>query len=149
VEDTLSSKGEELKITRGRKVMEIRPKVNWHKGTALNHLLTVLDLKNQPDVVSIYIGDDRTDEDAFRVLREESQGYGILVSSKVKDTTAFYTVKDPGEVELLLKGLVTWATSTDNGWIESYGEGGMRSLQGSAAELLKWKQWQQKSLSPA
>lgn len=40
VEETLSSKGEDLKITRGRKVMEIRPKVNWHKGTALNHLLT-------------------------------------------------------------------------------------------------------------
>lgn len=100
-------------------------------------------------MVSIYIGDDRTDEDAFRVLREESQGYGILVSTKVKETTAFYTVRDPGEVELFLKGLVSWATSKDNGWIESYGEGGMRSLNGSAAELLKWKQWQQNSLSPS
>ncbi len=75
--------------------MEIRPKVNWHKGTALNHLLDVLGLRSQPDVVAIYIvgrgvtalillalnvndallaqGDDRTDEDAFRALLEGCQ----------------------------------------------------------------------------
>ena len=28
----------------------------------------------QPDVVAIYIGDDRTDEDAFRALQEGQQG---------------------------------------------------------------------------
>ena len=28
----------------------------------------------QPDVVAIYIGDDRTDEDAFKALQEGRQG---------------------------------------------------------------------------
>jgi trehalose-6-phosphatase len=32
----------------------------------------------QPDVVAIYIGDDRTDEDAFRVLLENNQGEGCF-----------------------------------------------------------------------
>lgn len=36
------------------------------------------------DVLPIYIGDDRTDEDAFRALRSRTKGgLGILVSSKV------------------------------------------------------------------
>ncbi|GAX78149.1 hypothetical protein CEUSTIGMA_g5591.t1 [Chlamydomonas eustigma] len=126
VEETLAGRGnEELRITRGRKVVEIRPKVNWHKGTALNHLLDVLGLKAQPDVVAIYIGDDRTDEDAFKVLLENNQGYGILVSSKVKETAAKFTVQHPDEVMRLLKGLVDWAASEDNAW---QGEGAAGSI---------------------
>ncbi|KAG1668730.1 hypothetical protein FOA52_014276 [Chlamydomonas sp. UWO 241] len=120
VEETLASRSEELCITRGRKVMEIRPRVNWHKGTALNHLLEELGLKAQPDVVAIYIGDDRTDEDAFKVLQQGRQGYGILVSNKVKETAASYTVRNPVEVMELLQGLVAWAATSDNGWVGSW-----------------------------
>ena len=40
----------------------------------MNHLLDVLSLKNEPDVVAIYIGDDHTDEDAFRALKEAGKG---------------------------------------------------------------------------
>lgn len=61
-------------MTRGRKVVEVRPKVNWHKGTALDHLLGVLGLRGARDVVAVYIGDDHTDEDAFRTLKEAQQG---------------------------------------------------------------------------
>ncbi len=48
--------------------------VEWHKGTALVHLVEALGLAGQPDVVAIYIGDDHTDEDAFRTLEETRQG---------------------------------------------------------------------------
>ncbi len=48
--------------------------VNWHKGTALEHLLDSLGLKGCPDVVAVYIGDDHTDEDAFKALRDLRQG---------------------------------------------------------------------------
>jgi trehalose 6-phosphate phosphatase len=85
-------------MTRGRKVLEIRPKVDWDKGKALLHLLKALGLDREPDVVPIYIGDDRTDEDAFSVLR--GCGVGILVSTVAKPTAAEYTLESPEQVFL-------------------------------------------------
>lgn len=83
-------------MTRGRKVLEIRPRVNWDKGKALLHLLRALGLGDARDVVPLYIGDDRTDEDAFRVLR--ASGVGVLVSSISKTTAASFTLNSPDEV---------------------------------------------------
>ncbi|KAJ6305462.1 hypothetical protein OIU78_020908 [Salix suchowensis] len=56
-----------LRLTRGRKVLEIRPTIKWDKGKALEFLLESLGFANCTDVFPVYIGDDRTDEDAFKV----------------------------------------------------------------------------------
>ncbi|RDY01951.1 putative trehalose-phosphate phosphatase J, partial [Mucuna pruriens] len=69
----------QLRLTQGRKVLEIRPTIKWDKGKALEFLLESLGYENSNDVFPIYIGDDRTDEDAFKVLRSRGQGIGILV----------------------------------------------------------------------
>ncbi|KAJ6735709.1 TREHALOSE-PHOSPHATE PHOSPHATASE C-RELATED [Salix viminalis] len=69
-----------LRLTQGRKVLEIRPTIKWDKGKALEFLLESLGYANSTDVLPVYIGDDRTDEDAFKVLRSRGQGLGILVS---------------------------------------------------------------------
>lgn len=55
-------------------------------------------LANCSDVLPIYIGDDRTDEDAFKVLQDKGDGYGILVSAVPKETCACYSLRDPSEV---------------------------------------------------
>ncbi|CAL9243113.1 unnamed protein product [Arabidopsis halleri] len=102
-----------LRLTHGRKVLEIRPVIDWDKGKAVTFLLESLgSLNNCEDVLPIYVGDDRTDEDAFKVLRDgPNHGYGILVSAVPKDSNAFYSLRDPSEVMEFLKSLVTWKRS--------------------------------------
>ncbi|KAL1226095.1 putative trehalose-phosphate phosphatase I [Cardamine amara subsp. amara] len=97
-----------LKLTQGRKVFEIRPMIEWDKGKALEFLLESLGFGNSNNVFPIYIGDDRTDEDAFKVLRDRGEGFGILVSKFPKDTDASYSLKDPSEVMDFLRRLVEW-----------------------------------------
>ncbi|XP_024996486.1 probable trehalose-phosphate phosphatase F [Cynara cardunculus var. scolymus] len=97
-----------LKLTHGRKVLEVRPVIDWDKGKAVEFLLESLGLSNNDDVLPIYIGDDRTDEDAFKVLREKNRGYGILVSSVPKESKAFLSLRDPSEVKDFLKSLIKW-----------------------------------------
>ncbi|CAL8126739.1 unnamed protein product [Prunus armeniaca] len=101
-----------LRLTHGRKVLEVRPIINWDKGKAVTFLLESLGLSDCEDVLPIYIGDDRTDEDAFKVLREGNRGYGILVSAVPKETNACYSLREPSEVMEFLKSLVMWRKSS-------------------------------------
>ncbi|KAL8110763.1 putative trehalose-phosphate phosphatase J [Apium graveolens] len=98
----------ELKLAQGRKVLEIRPTIKWDKGKALEFLIESLGYTNFDDVFPVYIGDDRTDEDAFKVLRERGQGLGILVSKIPKETNASYSLQEPSEVMKFLQKLVDW-----------------------------------------
>ncbi|XP_057811097.1 probable trehalose-phosphate phosphatase F [Salvia miltiorrhiza] len=98
-----------LRLTHGRKVLEIRPVINWDKGKAVEFLLESLGFSNCDDVLPIYIGDDRTDEDAFKVLKKRNCGYGILVSAVTKESNAFFSLKDTSEVQDFLESLVKMA----------------------------------------
>ncbi|MED6122545.1 hypothetical protein PIB30_040788 [Stylosanthes scabra] len=97
-----------LRLSQGRKVLEIRPTIKWDKGKALEFLLESLGFANCSDVFPVYIGDDRTDEDAFKKLRDRGQGLGILVSKFPKDTNASYSLQEPTEVMDFLQRLVDW-----------------------------------------
>ncbi|KAK9072141.1 hypothetical protein SSX86_008573 [Deinandra increscens subsp. villosa] len=101
-----------LKLTQGRMVLEIRPTIKWDKGRAIEFLMESLGYTNSKDVLPIYIGDDRTDEDAFKVLRKQGQGFGILVSKIPKETEAVYSLQEPLEVMYFLQRLVAWKRST-------------------------------------
>jgi trehalose 6-phosphate phosphatase len=92
----------ELRKMTGKKVHELQPDIDWDKGRALMWLLETLGLEGR-NVFAIYIGDDRTDEDAFRVLKH--RGIGILVSEKPRFTAAGFSLKDPAEVERFLRAL--------------------------------------------
>ncbi|MFS8001158.1 putative trehalose-phosphatase [Helianthus anomalus] len=97
-------------LTRGKKVLEIRPSIKWNKGDALKYLLETLGFHDSGDVFPIYIGDDKTDEDAFKVLRERGEGYPIIVSSAPRDTVALYSLHNPSEVQLFLTRLSKWGS---------------------------------------
>ncbi|KAL8160317.1 hypothetical protein V2J09_001854 [Rumex salicifolius] len=101
-------------LTRGRKVLEIRPLIKWNKGNALDYLLETLGFAELTDVHPIYIGDDRTDEDAFEVLERRRQGFSIIVSTKAKDTMASYSLRDPSEVLLYLVRLSRWKRNSSS-----------------------------------
>jgi alpha,alpha-trehalase len=86
----------------GKKVFELRPDMAWDKGRALLWLLERLGL-DTPDVTPIYIGDDVTDADAFRVLA--NRGISILVAEPVA-TCAHYRLTDTVEVQEYLSRLI-------------------------------------------
>jgi trehalose-phosphatase len=90
-----------LKVAGGKKVFELRPTIDWHKGKALSWLLERL--APGEDALPLYIGDDVTDEDAFRELA--GKGIGILVAEEPRETAAEYGVRDPEEVRELLERL--------------------------------------------
>jgi trehalose-phosphatase len=93
-----------IKVTRGKKVLEIRPPVNWNKGRAV---MTLRGLKGGPSgLLTIYVGDDQTDEDAFSVL-STGPDISVLVGNADQDSQAKYFLNDVGEVRrflLKLKG---------------------------------------------
>src|SRR6266542_634681 len=96
-----------LRKIDGKKVYELLPNIDWDKGKAVLWLLEKLGLEH-PNTRPIYIGDDRTDEDAFRAL--EQRGVGILVSEEPRVTAASYSLRDPSEVERFLSELIATLT---------------------------------------
>lgn len=94
-----------LRVTEGKKVFEVRPDVEWHKGRATEFLLEVVGRRTDgAGLPAIFIGDDRTDEDAFAVVRE--RGGGIVVGDPPpSDTRAVAWVRGPAEVAALLTEL--------------------------------------------
>jgi len=69
VADVLDKESSWLKAGRGKMVLELKPNVAWDKGSSVLWLLEALGLKDRGDVFALYIGDDTTDEDAFRVMQ--------------------------------------------------------------------------------
>jgi alpha,alpha-trehalase len=92
----------ELRRTTGKKVFELRPRIEWDKGKAVLWLLGALGVEGE-DVLPFYLGDDDTDEDAFAALKD--RGIGLLVADGPQPTAAAYRLADPNEVGRFLNEL--------------------------------------------
>lgn len=101
--DAVAATHHELRQINGKKVYELLPDIDWNKGKAVLWLLETLELEHGK-AFPIFIGDDRTDEDAFSALKK--RGVGILVSEQPDVTTASYWLKNPEEVERFLCELI-------------------------------------------
>ncbi len=86
---------DKLKIGAGKKILELKPDLDWHKGKALSWLLEKLELKSDK-YVPFFIGDDVTDEDALKVIKDT--GIGIIVGLHEEKTSAGYRLEDTDEV---------------------------------------------------
>lgn len=91
-----------LRVTGGKKIFELRPRIEWDKGQAVLWLLRALRL-DLAEVCPIYIGDDLTDEDAFEALAD--CGIGIVVRDGPRETAARYALDHPDDVGRFLKAL--------------------------------------------
>lgn len=97
-------KENKLDIIKGDKVIEIRPS-GWDKGKAVENIINRRNEKS--DFLPIYIGDDTTDEDAFRYL--DMHGLTVYVQNSSNfDTNANYYLNNPGDVHRFLSKLYSF-----------------------------------------
>src|SRR3989338_8172671 len=75
-----------LHVTRGKKVLEFRPDVRWNKGSVVQRILRSHEKRSFP----IYVGDDVTDEDAFRIIRKSKNGIGVRVGRDPSSSAQFF-----------------------------------------------------------
>jgi trehalose 6-phosphate phosphatase len=100
----------QLLVTLGKMVLEVRPRVAWNKGRAV---LFLLEQAPPPPLAPVlYVGDDRTDEDAFQALVEAGLGEGVLVADPPPETTAAGSfLRNPTEVGRLFTTLANLGPS--------------------------------------
>jgi len=106
---TVLSHQPDLRMLQGKKVYDLQPRIDWDKGKAVLWLLQALDL-NKTAVLPVYVGDDITDEDAFKALR--NFGIGIVVGDDSRPTIAHYALNNPDEVQDFLQRLIASLRST-------------------------------------
>ncbi|MFH1777160.1 MAG: trehalose-phosphatase [Candidatus Omnitrophota bacterium] len=92
-----------LRLMSGKKVFELMPNINWNKGQAIRWIMQALGL-SWPECAVIYIGDDVTDEFAFRTIR--TRGTGILVSDNLKISAADFCLFSTEEVRKLFEKVI-------------------------------------------
>lgn len=106
----------DLRVSTGKQVFEIRPAIDWDKGATIRHLAADL-----PDAWrTVYVGDDTTDEDAFRAVRPD--GVGVLVGSR-DSTAAASRLPDQTTVAPFLTWLTERVLDRRYGRSESAGSG--------------------------
>jgi trehalose 6-phosphate phosphatase len=105
-----------LRVTHGKQVIELRPPVDITKGTSIRELIQAHALAS-----AIYLGDDRTDLDAFTALRElrssgSFRGFSVAVLHPEAPpdlaAAADFTLPSAEHVPHFLRWLLAWARRT-------------------------------------
>jgi len=108
-----------LRVTSGRKVVELRPDIDWDKGTALAWIRDRIPQTGR--MLPIFVGDDLTDEDAFDAIR--FNGIGLIVrhdEDRDRPTAAQFVLKNTTEVSEFLQRGGNWLAyeqqTSDKAW---------------------------------
>ena len=97
------SENHNLKLFWDKKTVDIVPQLNWNKGSVVNLIQKHFKKKFKKEIFSIYIGDSKTDEDAFRVIGEK--GITIRVGKSNKSSAQYY-LKNQEQVVKFLNWMV-------------------------------------------
>lgn len=101
VSEVMQDMGDGFRVTSGSMVYEIRPNNDWNKGSAASWIRRAAGIEDNG--LTICLGDDVTDEDAFAALPE---GINVRVG-KDNATKAGYYVNRPDDVRRFLQWLGT------------------------------------------
>lgn len=110
VVDRVLCEHQELRKGYGKKVFELRPDLDWDKGRAVLWLFDRLRPRHT-DAVALYVGDDITDEDAFRALADNGLNF-VVRGAEDRPTAADYALADTADVKRLLEFLTEQASAT-------------------------------------
>lgn len=92
-----------ISVIEGKMVFDIRPRINWDKGSFTKLVIQEIQSLTKATPVAIFIGDDKTDEDVFQTLKK-----GITIKvGEGRRSNAQYNLRNTREVFKFLK------------WIES------------------------------
>lgn len=94
----VAEQSDQLRAIHGNKALEILPTHRFDKGTASRMFAERLGGRN---AMPIFIGDDETDEFAFRALKKK--GIGIRVGRRDKSAAAYYVPEQKDVEKFLLK----------------------------------------------
>jgi trehalose-phosphatase len=94
----------ELRRLEGALVLEYLPNIASHKGDATRWIIRDIEKREKQRAWVVFVGDDITDEDAFR---EIDFGIGVLVGSRL--SAASHQLSSTQDVELLLRWVVAHA----------------------------------------
>jgi trehalose-phosphatase len=96
-----------IRVTSGKKVWEVRPPIDWHKGKAVEAITKEMKkVLKREKLLTIYLGDDTTDEDAFRVIHRP-QGWSIFIGGENPSSNADYFLDSTAEVLAFLSRLLS------------------------------------------
>jgi len=97
------------RIVPGKKVYEVRPTVTWNKGNAIKLLMKKYGKGGRRSgLFAIYLGDDVTDEDGFKVINNYGIGLSIYVGEENRQSVAHYYLYSSIEVANFLTMLLEY-----------------------------------------
>lgn len=90
-----------VKLIKGKKVYDVKPNIEWGKGGFVNWLIK----RRKNPTLTIYIGDDKTDEDVFATLKN-----AITVKVGKSKSEASYYLKNPADTLRFLEWMLERST---------------------------------------
>jgi trehalose-phosphatase len=94
LKEELRQRKDRWKMRSGKMIFEIWPNIDFNKGDAVREILKTIPSRG---LLPIYLGDDLTDEDAFRALK--GRGISVFVGPGGVSSKADFFLQDPDEVQ--------------------------------------------------
>lgn len=89
---------DEMKITRAKEVVEVRPNIEWGKGEAIKKIYQ--DCGDNPSLM--FVGDDWDDEDGFAVV-QNANGIAVCIGQPRQETKALHRLESHAELTEVLE----------------------------------------------